>query len=182
MSNYMKRLNVGCGLNIKKDWINLDLHKLNGVDVVHDIEKVPWPFENDYFDEIECFHVLEHVEYIPILEETYRILKKNGVIRIAVPHFTSPFSFIDPTHKKLFSIRTFEFFIKDSAFKRNYYFHFAYDNMVSRKINFEKKLQYFYNYIVSPIINIHPKIMMLYEATFLRSLFPAESITVVLKK
>jgi predicted SAM-dependent methyltransferase len=57
----MKRLNVGCGLNIKKDWINLDLHKLEGVDVVHDIEKIPWPFEDNYFDEIECFHVLEHV-------------------------------------------------------------------------------------------------------------------------
>ena len=178
----MKRLNVGCGMDIRKDWINLDLHKLQGVDVVHNIEKIPWPFKNDYFDEIECFHVLEHVEYIPIMEEAYRILKKNGIIRIAVPHFTSQYSFIDPTHRKLFSIRTFDFFIKDSAFKRNYYFKFAYANIVSRKITFEKQLLYFYNYIVSPIINIHPKMMLWYEATFLRNIFPAESIIVVLKK
>lgn len=33
----MKRLNLGCGRDIKKGWINLDILKLPGVDVVYDL-------------------------------------------------------------------------------------------------------------------------------------------------
>ena len=106
----MNKLNLGCGENIKEGWVNLDSAALPGVDVTHDIEKIPFPFKDGEFDEILCRDVLEHVEYIPTLRELHRILKPGGVLRIQVPHFTSRNNFVDPTHRRMFSISTFDFF------------------------------------------------------------------------
>jgi predicted SAM-dependent methyltransferase len=73
----MKKLNLGCGKKIKKEYVNLDLYPLPGVDVVADINK-PLPFENDTFDEVLTEHVLEHmVELDPLLGELHRITKKR---------------------------------------------------------------------------------------------------------
>src|SRR3989344_2394548 len=107
MNPNMKKLNLGSGRDIKKGYINLDLHKLDGVDVVWDIEKLPLPFKDGEFDEILCQDILEHVEYIPVLRELHRILKPRGRLLNRVPHFTSRNNFGDPTHRRMFSIKTF---------------------------------------------------------------------------
>ena len=44
----MKKLNLGCGTDIKKGYINLDVAKLDGVDVVHDINRLPLPFKENF--------------------------------------------------------------------------------------------------------------------------------------
>ena len=108
----MKKLNLGCGTDIRKGWINLDIAKIPGVDIVYDINKLPIPFKNEVFDYILCNDVLEHVEYVPLMKELHRILKEYGIIEIKVPHFSSRNNFVDPTHKKFFSFQTFEFFVK----------------------------------------------------------------------
>ena len=41
----IKKLNLGCGLDIKKGYINLDKSKLKGVDVAHDSDKYPGHFQ-----------------------------------------------------------------------------------------------------------------------------------------
>ena len=66
------------------------------------------------------------------------MLQKGGTFLIEVPHFTSRDNWIDPTHKKSFSIRTFEFFVKDSRFGRSYYFDFAFESVVYQHLTFEK--------------------------------------------
>jgi SAM-dependent methyltransferase len=177
----VQRLHLGCGHAIKAGWVNLDSARLPGVDVVHDVEQFPWPFEDESFDHIAAFQLLEHVEYIPVLREAHRILRAGGTFEISVPHFTSRNNWADPTHKKLFSIRTFEFFVRDSRYNRDYYFDFAFRGISRQRLVFEKRWL-FYNHLVEPLVNLHPKIAVLYEATLLRSLFPAESVSVVLAK
>ncbi len=184
-----KKLNVGCGTDSKPGWTNLDSATLPGVDIIHDIEKLPLPFQNEEFDEILCQDVLEHINYIPVLSDLYRILKKNCSITIRVPHFTSKFNFIDPTHKKLFSVNTFDFFVRDRAAsariarERAYYFNFAFERIASRRITFEKSSRlFFYNRIVEKLVNLSPQIQMLYESTGLARAFPAENIIVKLVK
>jgi GT2 family glycosyltransferase len=179
--NGVRKLNLGCGHEILPGWINLDAAALPGVDVVHDIEKTPWPFERDSVDQISAHQILEHVEYIPVLREAHKILRRGGIFEIIVPHFTSRNNWIDPTHKKTFSIRTFEFFIERSRFKREYYFDFAFSRIRRQRIVFEKGWLA-YNYLIELLVNLHPKIAVIYEATFLRSLFPAESVMVELEK
>ena len=54
----MKKLNIGCGKDVKKGYINLDNVKLSGVDIVHNINK-KFPFEKNTFDFFDVIQKLE---------------------------------------------------------------------------------------------------------------------------
>ena len=181
-----RSLNVGCGQDIRREiggaWVNMDIAALPGVDLVHDIQTTPWPFEDASFDHVRCEMILEHIEYIPVMQEIHRILKPGGTVYIVVPHFTSRNNFIDPTHKKLFSIRTFEFFTKGNAYGRDYYFGFHFERIAWRRITLEHQLVLFFNYLIEPVINLCLPAQIVYEATFLSRLFPAEDIKLELVK
>ncbi|MCI5059303.1 MAG: class I SAM-dependent methyltransferase, partial [Flavobacteriales bacterium] len=88
-----------------------DIAKLDGVDVIHDLEQFPWPFEDNSFEKIYMKDVLEHLSNtIKTLEEIHRIAKPGCEIFIAVPYWNSWEAITDPTHKKNFNEFTFEFF------------------------------------------------------------------------
>lgn len=73
------KFNLGCGNNIKKGYINLDKRQL-------DLNKYPYPIDDESADEIYLSHVLEHLEDMyKCIEECYRILKKDGKLIIKVP-------------------------------------------------------------------------------------------------
>ncbi len=179
------RLNLGCGTNILKNWVNLDIAKLPGVDVVHDITKLPLPFEAGSVDEILCQDVLEHMDYIPVLKDIHRILKPGGKVTIRVPHFTSKHNFIDPTHKKMFSINTFDFFVKGSSEQgdRGYYFDFAFTASEKNKILFERdSIVFILNPLMEKIVNSSPSVQRVFESTGWSRFFPAGNILVTLVK
>ena len=180
--NVKNKLNLGCGWDIKEDYINLDCAALPGVDVVHDLSRIPLPFESETFVEVRCDNVLEHLEYPELMGELHRVLKPGGKLVIVVPHFTARQNFMDPTHKKMFSWKTFEFFVKGSQFNRGYYFNSqGFSTVCVARIQFEKRF-FFYNYLVEPLVNCSRSAKDVYEATFLSRLFPAASILVVLEK
>ena len=119
-----KKLNIGCGNEILPDFVNLDVVQLSGVDVVHDLLKTPWPFEDSSFEEILGKHVLEHLPNpIHALEEIWRIVKPGAKINIRVPYWNSLDFVADPTHIHAFHQRTFEFFdpSKKACRERPYY-------------------------------------------------------------
>jgi len=175
-----KRLNLGCGTDIRKGWVNLDKTAIKGVDIICDIERQPLPFNDNEFDEILCQDVLEHTDYIPLVGELHRILKKGGSVFIRAPHFSSLNRYLDPTHKNSFSYRTFDFFI--TGHTRSYYFNFSFSRTVNKRITFRKNIFYCYNYIVEPVINIHDVTRKLYEGTFISRFFPAEDVQLTLIK
>ena len=94
----MKKLNLGCYSKIKKGYINLDKEKFfDGIDVAHNLEKFPYPFKDDTFDEVYARLVLEHISVINrmrVYKELHRICKPNAIIKIVVPYkdkiFRSP--------------------------------------------------------------------------------------------
>jgi SAM-dependent methyltransferase len=176
-----KNLNLGCGNNIKKGWVNLDCTNLPGVDIVHDLNKLPLPFIDEEFECIRCDNILEHVEYLPLMEELHRILKKGGVLRIRVPHFTSRNNFVDPTHKKCFSIDTFDFFVKNIT-KNDYYFNFHFEHIRNKRISFLKSGIYWNNRFIELIINMNSGVQRFYENSFLCRIFPANDVIVELIK
>lgn len=185
-----KKLNLGCGTDIQDGWVNLDSASLPGVDVVHDIANLPLPFADGMFDEILCHDILEHLDYIPALRDLHRILKKDGALTIRVPHFTSKNNFIDPTHRRQFSINTWDFFVtrpptynKRVARERAYYFDFAFTRVASRRITFERGSRIFwYNRCAEWAFNLTPRMQEVYESTFLSRLCPAENIAITLVK
>jgi|SRR3989338_5434853 len=110
----IKKLNLGCGKDVKEGYVNLDNIKLGGVDVVHDLNKFPYPFQDNHFDEIYTNHVLEHLtDLVRVMKELYRITKNNGVIRIKVPYFNCQGAYQDPTHKRFFTYVTFDYFLNN---------------------------------------------------------------------
>jgi len=175
------KLNLGCGFDIHPGWINLDRAPLPGVDIVHDLEKLPLPFADGSLDYVLAQDVLEHVDYILLLRDLHRILRNGGTLEIRVPHFTSADNFIDPTHKNRFSIRTFDFFVAGSAIARNYYFDFWFREISKRRISFFRG-PLIYNYAVELLVNAHGKIQKYFELTCISRLFPAQNISVWLIK
>ncbi|MEK6823649.1 MAG: methyltransferase domain-containing protein [Nanoarchaeota archaeon] len=168
-----KKLNIGCGKNIKKEFVNLDSVNLPGVDIVHDLNEYPWPFKKDEFDEIYCSHVLEHLDnIIKPLEEIWRITKKNGLIRILVPISPSVWAFADPTHKQFYTYFTFNYFRPEDNL--NYYSKARF-NIKKRKVSFSKYLR-----LVEILVN-SSEITKKIWAFFLYFLFPAETLEIELK-
>jgi SAM-dependent methyltransferase len=116
--NYPDKLNLGCGYDIKKEWLNCDMVSINGIDKVFDIRTIPWPLPDNRFSSILMKDVLEHVsEIIPIMEELHRVTAPGGSVHISVPYWNSWEAITDPTHKSKFNEFTFEFF--DPAAKRH---------------------------------------------------------------
>tara|TARA_B100001250_G_scaffold92747_1_gene77192 strand:- start:14104 stop:14703 length:600 start_codon:yes stop_codon:yes gene_type:complete len=115
-------LDIGCGNNKVKDSIGMDIVDLDQVDVVHDILKTPYPFNNESFEKIYLRHVIEHftIEDIKkVLSECYRILSHNGKIVISVPHAFSLAAYTDVTHKTFFTFNSGKFF--DYNHSKSYY-------------------------------------------------------------
>lgn len=174
----MKKLNLGCGRDIKKGYINLDIAKLPGVNIIWDINKLPLPFKKEEFDEVYAKDIFEHVDYIPLLRDLHRILKIGGIIKITVPHFTSRNLYADPTHKYGFSYETFKFFLKKHP--RRYYFNFGFSEFKCKLI-FEKLWYLPWNYPLELFLNLNEFLIKLYELTPLR-IFPSQNIFIILKK
>lgn len=106
-----QRLHLGCGHDVLPGWVNHDLEPLPGVDVVHDLDEFPWPFESDRFDEVRLHHVLEHLANpMRAIAELHRISRAGGVVEVRVPYWNSADWSSDPTHRTAFNEYTFDFF------------------------------------------------------------------------
>ena len=55
-----RRLDLGCGQNVKEGYEGVDLYGSEASHLV-DLFKFPWPFSDDSVDEIHCSHFLEHI-------------------------------------------------------------------------------------------------------------------------
>jgi predicted SAM-dependent methyltransferase len=128
--------------------------------------------------------VLEHVNYIPLLKECHRIVLPGGRVRIEVPHFTSSNNYVDPTHRNMFSIKTFNFFCAETfeGRERCYYFDFKFSKTTEKQITFCRHKFYAYNNIVEWLVNRSEATRLLYEARGISRLLPAENIWVTLIK
>ena len=116
----MKKLNLGCGLDYRKGWVNLDFNKKVKADVYANFEK-KLPFEDDTFDYIYTHYVLEHVkDFFSVVDELYRISKPNAIIEIYVPHYTSIYNLKYPFHYQSFGIGSFICFTKESDNNQRY--------------------------------------------------------------
>ena len=83
----VRRLNWGCGDWTERGWINSDVKKFPGVDLVADIRE-GLPLESDSVDYIASIHSLPEIpftEIVPALSELRRVLKPGGVLRLVLP-------------------------------------------------------------------------------------------------
>jgi SAM-dependent methyltransferase len=86
-----RMFDVGCGTNETAGVIDTDLNPRTAADVIYDLNHRPYPFEDDWFDEIICRHVIEHVrDPLAVMSELHRITRPGGIIKIVASHWTNP--------------------------------------------------------------------------------------------
>lgn len=84
---HCKMLNIACGSRYHNDWINIDI-RAESSDVIKTNILSGLPFNDNYFDVVYTSHFIEHLSYSQVdfvLNEIYRILDNNGIVRIVVP-------------------------------------------------------------------------------------------------
>lgn len=85
------KLNLGCGPISLPDYLNIDMRQLPGVDIVAEINDLP--FELGEIQEIYAAHLLEHFPYEQlkrkILPYLNGLLSPQGQLRIVVPDIES---------------------------------------------------------------------------------------------
>ena len=81
----------------------LDISPDEGVDVVWDLNNHPLPFEDNTFDEIYAYNILEYLAsqgnttfFYEEFDEYHRIIKPNGILHIIVPEINKPAAWADP--------------------------------------------------------------------------------------
>lgn len=83
----LKKINIGCGTDIREDYINVDHRAIDGVDVVADVLDLPFPPNS--LDEVFASHVAEHFiekDLKAIIKYWFSLLSEGGVIRLIVPN------------------------------------------------------------------------------------------------
>ena len=112
-----KTLNLGAGNRFAPadaGCVNHDLTRHGDhIDVIHDLNDMPWPWEDESFDRIVAWAVLEHIpaNLIMSFNECWRILKSGGQLEVKLPLWDAEESYSDPTHYWQFSLRSLDQFV-----------------------------------------------------------------------
>ena len=114
-----KELLIGCGgMRDKRvytadraQWeglVTLDINPDHNPDVVWDLMDMPLPFEDNTFDEIHAYEVLEHTGaqgdykfFFKQWSEFWRILKPNGAFFATCPQVGTAWALGDPSHTRV---------------------------------------------------------------------------------
>lgn len=113
LKNQGIRLDVGCGGNKQHGFTGMDKRNLPGVDIVHDLEIIPYPLESESCSIIVGSHIWEHLKpwlTIDIMNEWHRIMQNDGQLALSLPYGWS-FGYIqDPTHCNPANEATWQYF------------------------------------------------------------------------
>ena len=97
-------LNVGAGLMPRKpNQINADLYPGENIDVVFDLCKAPWPFDDNSIGAVRAIHVLEHLpDPLTFFKEAWRVLAPSDGcnLQLRLPYGASGDAISDITHLK----------------------------------------------------------------------------------
>jgi len=134
-------LDIGCGKHKRPGAIGIDKVDLPGVDIIADVEEGLTFLPDGFADEIYTCSFLEHVQnFENLMCEMVRVLKRDGKAIVRVPHFSNPYYYSDPTHKRFFGLYSFYYFV-DSKYQMmrkvpDYYFPVKI-RILSQKIIFD---------------------------------------------
>lgn len=164
VKNILKKLVIGAAGKEHPNAITVDIDPLHKPDVVHDLSKTPWPFDDNQFNEIVAHHVIEHIDDIePVMSELHRVCAPNGEIYIEVPHHTS-WCAKDPAHKAYYSYFSFDGFIEGA--ENSIWVTGPKFRRISQELHFHKA----YRFLFQKLFNKFP---MMYERHWCY-IFPAE--------
>ena len=147
-----RTLNIGSGRHYRPNAVNVDVTADTSPDVVHDLNRRPWPFADGQFDEVIATDVLEHLDdTAATMAELHRVCADGARVEVVVPHYSSDGAFTDPTHRHYFGAFTFDYF---SASHTNNFYSPARFEVEARRIVFRPTLA---NKVVARLGNRFPR-------------------------
>lgn len=164
IKSFPTKVNLGCGKDIQEGFLNVDFEKFEGVDFVFDLNKLPYPFKDNQFEQILMKNILEHLnDPYAVMNEIHRISKKGATIFIQTPHFSSNNAWGDLQHKRGFNTETFQnanvsekFSISDQKITFSHYRFFMRPLAKLNPVFYEKHLAYIFP-AVDLVINLKVK-------------------------
>lgn len=118
------RLNLGCGRDIQKGFVNIDWAPLPGVDVIANLNECHTqhlPYADDSVDEMLLSHTLEHIEAsLGLMQELHRIAKPGALLTVRVPYGSSDDADEDPTHVRRYFIGSWGYFSQPYYWRADY--------------------------------------------------------------
>lgn len=156
-------LEIGCGFEKTPGAVSLDVNPRVPADIHHDLDVFPYPIADDAFDRIIARNILEHVaDLIRVMEELHRVARSGAHLWISVPHFSGRDAHTDPTHRRSFAIRSFDYFIPGTELFTYQYSGVARFRLISRRIGTETPKAWWRNPLLH-WLNRHPDV---YETRF----------------
>lgn len=100
--------------------VTLDINPEHKPDVLHNLEDLPLPFEDNTFDEIHAYEVLEHIGqqgdwrfFFDQWSDFWRILKPDGLVCGTSPMRDTQWTWGDPGHTRVVSKENLLFLNQD---------------------------------------------------------------------
>ena len=96
------KIDLGAGRNKRDGFLGVDVRKFQGVDIVCDLGKDKWPWDNNSVDEAHSSHMIEHLtatQRIWFVNELYRVLAPGAKCTVVTPHWASCRAYGDLTHQ-----------------------------------------------------------------------------------
>lgn len=106
-------MDVGCRNRKESNFTGISNRMYPGVDIVHDLESFPYPFDDESCLTIKAAHVVEHIKPWVVMDwfnEMWRLLVPQGQLAISAPFANSQGFFNDPTHCTYINEATFQHF------------------------------------------------------------------------
>lgn len=118
VSSEPKILDIGCSRNKVPGTIGIDIDPTSQADIIHDLNKFPYPIETGSIDKVWAKHIIEHVENPrAFIKEIYRILKPGATAFIETPHFSCRVAYSEPEHLLFYSYYMYNELLKGLDFK-----------------------------------------------------------------
>jgi predicted O-methyltransferase YrrM len=110
--------------NKQKGFLGMAGRKHPNIDIVHDLEKFPWPLENDSCHIVIGHFIAQKIKpwlMVDFMNELWRIIKPGGQLALSVPYAGSPGYWSDPLNCNACNESTFFYF--DPQYKDLYSYY-----------------------------------------------------------
>lgn len=117
-------LNMGCGITRTARGVNVDIMPEVNPDLVYDLNKLPFPWDDNTFHRVDMSHIFEHLGdpwcikmpyyewFFKFWREVWRILKPRGIVSLIAPVYNHESAWGDPGHVRAIMAQTFLFLSK----------------------------------------------------------------------
>jgi len=178
MPEIKKILDIGCGKKKILGAVGIDFSDNENVDVVHDLNVFPYPFEDSEFDEVHIIDTLFLLsDPVRVMEEIWRVSKPAGKVVVVQPYFRSVWNFVDPWVKNFGTVHSFAFYDPDDPICQRYEYSSA--RFKTEKIVFNEGVPMrWFTRLVAAFANKYPRKYELYLSQY----YPLGMIAYKLKK